>query len=130
MTPVDPIPEPVEGPTDPEDVKIITLARSALVRTGARQGACLRDTDGRTYAGTSIDLDHLQLSAIQVVVAMAVSSGARGVEAVALAGTDDPSRDDLNAVGDLVGDLAGGAAGHGGGAVRIWRTDEQGNLRG
>lgn len=121
MTPVDKSPEPVEGPTDPEDVKIITLARSALARTRARQGGCLRDTDGRTYAGTSVELDHLKLSAIQVVVAMAVSSGAQGVEAVALAGSDDPTVDDVRAIGDL----AGGPA-----AVRIWLTDEQGNVRG
>lgn len=119
--PAEPTPEPVEGPTDAEDVKIITLARSALVRTGARQGACLRDTDGRTYAGTSVDLEHLKLSAIQVVVAMAVSSGARGVEAVALAGSENPTNDDAVAVGDL----AGGTA-----EVRIWLTDEQGNVRG
>lgn len=119
--PAEPTPEPVEGPTDPEDVKIITLARSALVRTGARQGACLRDTDGRTYAGTSVDLEHLKLSAIQVVVAMAVSSGARGVEAVALAGSENPTNDDAL----VVGDLAGGTA-----EVRIWLTDEQGNVRG
>lgn len=119
--PAEPTPEPVEGPTDPEDVKIITLARSARVRTGARQGACLRDTDGRTYAGTSVDLEHLKLSAIQVVVAMAVSSGARGVEAVALAGSENPTNDDAL----VVGDLAGGTA-----EVRIWLTDEQGNVRG
>lgn len=119
--PAEPTPEPVEGPTDAEDVKIITLARSALVRTGARQGACLRDTDGRTYAGTSVDLEHLKLSAIQVVVAMAVSSGARGVEAVALAGSENPTNDDAL----VVGDLAGGTA-----EVRIWLTDEQGNVRG
>lgn len=119
--PAEPTPEPVEGPTDPEEVKIITLARSALVRTGARQGACLRDTDGRTYAGTSVDLEHLKLSAIQVVVAMAVSSGARGVEAVALAGSENPTNDDAL----VVGDLAGGTA-----EVRIWLTDEQGNVRG
>ena len=40
-----------DHPDDPEDRKIITLARSALARTGAGQGACVRDTDGRTYAG-------------------------------------------------------------------------------
>ena len=66
----------VEGPTDPEDLKIISLARSARARTAARQGACVRDTDGRTYAATSVQLAHLDLSALTVAVAMAVSSGA------------------------------------------------------
>ena len=41
-------------PTDPEDLKIITLARSARARTRPPQGACVRDTDGRTYAATSV----------------------------------------------------------------------------
>ena len=33
---------------DPEDAKLITLARSARARNGAAQGAAVRDTDGRT----------------------------------------------------------------------------------
>ena len=37
--------------TDPEDKKIVTLARSTRARTGVLEGACVRDTDGRTYAG-------------------------------------------------------------------------------
>ena len=73
-------------PEDPEDLKLITLARAALARTGAQQGACVRDTDGRAYAAASVHLEHLKLSAIAVAVAMAVSSGAGGLEAVALVG--------------------------------------------
>ena len=73
-------------PEDPEDLKLITLARATLARTGADQGACVRDTDGRAYAAASVHLEHLRLSAIAVAVAMAVSSGAGGIEAVALVG--------------------------------------------
>jgi hypothetical protein len=90
--------------TDPEDKKIVTLARSTRARTGAAQGACLRDTDGRTYAAASVDLPSLRLSAVHVAVAMAVSSGAPGLEAVAL--LSDPagvSEEDLAAVRDLAG---------------------------
>lgn len=103
------------APTDPEDAKIITLARSALARTGAAQGACLRDTDGRTYAGATVALEHLQLSAVQVVLAMAVSSGAQGVEAVAVCGGEGPAADDLAAVGDLPGT-----------DVAVWVVDARG----
>ncbi|WP_168207452.1 cytidine deaminase [Microlunatus elymi] len=113
-------PEPLERPSEPEDLKIITLARSALARSAnaqSGQGACLRDTDGRTYAGTRVDLDHLKLSAIQVVVAMAVSSGALGVEAVAVAGTG-PSEDDLALIADLPGEQ-----------VTVWLTDGQGTVQ-
>jgi hypothetical protein len=101
-----------------EDMKIINLARSALARTSARQGACVRDTDGRTYAGASVALQHLNLSAIQVAVAMAVSSGAPGVEAVALAGEDGPTEDDLALLRELPGT-----------DVVVWDVDVRGVVR-
>ena len=101
-----------------EDVKIINLARSALVRTSARAGACVRDTDGRSYAGASVALEHLTLSAIQVAVAMAVSSGAPGLEAVAVAGEDEPTEDDLALLRELPGT-----------DVVVWNVDLRGTLR-
>jgi hypothetical protein len=73
---------------DPEDAKIVTLARSARARSGRPQGAAVRDTDGRTYAATTVTLASLELSALQVAVAMAVSSAASGLEAAAIVGTD------------------------------------------
>jgi hypothetical protein len=112
-------PGSVQPPTDPEDVKIIALARAARARTDARQGACVRDTDGRTYAATSVELPSLRLSAIAVAVAMAVSSGADGLEAVALAGVEGPNEADRAAVGDL-----------GGRGVVIWFTDPAGTVQG
>ena len=106
------------APHDPEDLKIITLARSTRARTGAAAGACVRDTDGRTYAGASVALPHLNLSALQVAVAMAVSSGAPGLEAAALVGEADPSPEDLAVLGDLPGT-----------AVAVWRADASGTVR-
>ncbi|WP_030145207.1 hypothetical protein [Spirillospora albida] len=85
-----------------EDAKIITLARSSRARNGAAEGAAVRDEMGRTYTATSVDLPSLKLSALAVAVAMAVSSGADGLEAAALvttAGTADPA--DVAAVRDL-----------------------------
>jgi len=90
--------------TDPEDAKLLTLARSTRARTRAAEGACVRDQDGRTYAGASVDLPSLRLSAIQVAVAMAVSSGARGLEAVLVQGERDGVSDaDLSVVRDFAG---------------------------
>jgi hypothetical protein len=71
-----------------EDAKLVTLARSARARTGAAQGAAVRDTDGRTYVASTVDLPSLRLSALQVAVAMAVSSGALGLEAAVVLGDD------------------------------------------
>ena len=102
----------------PEDLKIINLARSALARTSARQGACVRDTDGRSYAGASVALEHLNLSAIQTAVAMAIYSGAPGVEAVALAGEDGPSETDLALLRELPGT-----------GVVVWSVDLRGAIR-
>ena len=87
---------------DPEDDKIITLARSARARGGTPEGAAVRDETGRTYAATTVTLPSLRLSALQVAVAMAVSSGAKSLEAAALVSeADDPAEQDLSAVEDM-----------------------------
>lgn len=86
----------------PEDAKIVTLARSARARTGAAEGAAVRDTEGRTYAATTVALASLPLTALQAAVAAAVSSGASGLEAAAVvtaADVVDPAS--LAAVRDL-----------------------------
>lgn len=69
---------------DPEDAKLITLARSARARTGAAEGAAVRDDTGRTYVATTVDLPSLQLSALQGAVVAAVSSGVSTLEAAAV----------------------------------------------
>lgn len=89
--------------TDPEDQKIVTLARSTRARTRAAEGAAVRDTDGRTYAAATVDLPSLKVSAMQVAVAMAVSSGVEGLEAAAVTGGSDVSADDLAVVRDVGG---------------------------
>lgn len=84
-----------------EDQKLVTLARATMARTRAPEGAAVRDLDGRTYAAASVSLTHLTLTALEVCVAMAVSSGSRGLEAaVRLGGEGEP---DLRAVHDLAG---------------------------
>jgi hypothetical protein len=65
---------------------LVTLARSARARTQALQGAAVRDGDGRTYVAATVSLPSLQLSALQVAVAMAVASGALDLEAAVVLG--------------------------------------------
>jgi hypothetical protein len=86
---------------DPEDAKLVTLARSARARTGAAQGAAVRDTDGRTYVAATVALPSLSLSALQVAVAMAMASGAPGLEAAAVLGDDTGDDAGRAAVADL-----------------------------
>jgi hypothetical protein len=74
---------------DPEDAKLITLARSARARNGAPEGAAVRDTDGRTYAAATVSLPSLRLTALQAAVAAAVSSGVTALEAAAVVTESD-----------------------------------------
>jgi cytidine deaminase len=94
---------------DPEDQKLVTLARAAygraLVSTWQPAGAAVRDDMGRTYAAASVEIDGASVTALQLAVATAVSSGARRFEAGAVV-TDDDEPDAeggkaLNAFGDV-----------------------------
>jgi hypothetical protein len=96
------MPDPT--PLASEDAKLVTLARSARARTRAAEGAAVRDGDGRTYAAASVDLPSLQVSALGVCVAMAVSSGAGGLEAaVVLTEADRVADADLAVLRDFAG---------------------------
>ena len=86
---------------DPEDAKLVTLARSARARRGTAQAAAVRDTDGRTYVAAGVDLPSLRLSALQVAVAMAVASGAPGLEAAVVLGAEPGDAAGVAAVHDL-----------------------------
>jgi hypothetical protein len=98
---------------DPDDAKLVTLARSNRARAKSLEGAAVRDTDGRTYSAASVDLPSMHLSALQVAVAMAISSGVGGLEAAVVV-------TDLLAVGEpdvsVVRDFAGPG-------VPIYRAD-------
>ena len=63
-------------------------------------------------------LPNLALSGIQVAIAMAVSSGAKALEAVALVADDGPSDSDLALVRDLPGS-----------EVVVWWSDPTGAVR-
>ncbi|AQT79534.1 cytidine deaminase [Mycolicibacterium litorale] len=69
-----------------EDAKLVVLARGAMARAEAGEGAAVRDLDGRTYAGAPVALSALRLTGLQAAVAAAVSSGATGFEAIVLVG--------------------------------------------
>ncbi len=88
---------------DSEDEKLVTLARSARARSGAAEGAAVRDDIGRTYVAASVTLPGLVLTALQAAVAAAASSGVRRLEAAVVV-TAQPNVDDtaLAGLGDPV----------------------------
>lgn len=84
-----------------EDAKLVTLARATRARARATEGAAVRDLDGRTYAAASVALDHLSLTALEVCVAMALSSGSKGLEAAVV--LTDGEEVDVAAARDFAG---------------------------
>jgi cytidine deaminase len=89
---------------DPEDAKLVTLARGARLRahvpySGAAEGAAVRDADGRTYAAATVENsdDTHTTTALRGAVVAAASSGARSFEAAVVV-TEGGLRDDDVAV--------------------------------
>lgn len=83
---------------NPEDKKLVTLARATRQRARAAEGAAIRDLDGRTYAAATVDLPSLRLSAVGAAIAMAVASGAQGLEAVVVLTESGLADADVSAV--------------------------------
>lgn len=86
----------------PEDAKLVTLARASRARLQVAQGAAVRDLDGRTYTAATVHLESLTIAALDLAVAMAISSGAKGLEAAALV-TEGDVPVDLNTVVEFGG---------------------------
>ena len=101
-----------------EDAKLVTLARASRARTSAEHGAAVRDQDGRTYVASTVRIPSLHVDALDLAVAMALSSGASGIEAAALVGemTPEPIVD-----GTAVRDVSG----HG---VNVYIADPAGTV--
>ncbi|MEW1863535.1 cytidine deaminase [Streptomyces sp. NBC_00669] len=96
--------QPPAAPENPEDRKLLTLARSARARNAVPEGAAVRDETGRTYVAGTVDLPSLRLTAVQTAVAMAVASGATSLEAAAVVtAAEEPADADRAAVRDLGG---------------------------
>jgi predicted anti-sigma-YlaC factor YlaD len=86
---------------DPEDEKLVTLARSARARTSSPEGAAVRDDIGRTYVAGTVALPALSLTALQAAIAAAASSGVKLLEAAVVVTVDsDVDRGVLEGLGD------------------------------
>jgi hypothetical protein len=102
-----------------EDIKLVTLARSTRARSGVPEAAAVRDTDGRTYAAVAVTLPSLRLSALQLAIAMAASSGADGLEAAAVVRSDAvDSETGMDALRELAGHDVPVVIAHPDGSVR------------
>lgn len=83
-----------------EDAKLITLAKAAQARINAPTGAAVRDELGRAFASASVAIPTLRISAIDLVVAQAIASGATGLEAAVILGdTENVNLDAARTIG-------------------------------
>ena len=101
-----------------EDTKLLTLARGAASRIGAAEGAAVRDEMGRSYASAAVTLGSRSFTALELAVAQAAASGARGLEAAVVVSTDDSLDLDVSVIADL-----------GGNGVPIWLCSLSGDVR-
>lgn len=89
----------VSGELDPEDAKLVTLARSGRVRAVVadlpQEGAAVRDDTGRTYLAATVEKGPLALPALHLAVASALASGARTFEAAAVVTDGEPAGTDV-----------------------------------
>jgi cytidine deaminase len=82
-----------------EDTKLVTLAKSARARVAAKEGAAVRDGDGRSYTGVTVSQRSFTVSALQLAVANAIAAGASTLEAAVV--VTESSDVDSAAVSDL-----------------------------
>lgn len=93
----------VSAELDPEDAKLVTLARGARERVSAASGAAVRDDTGRTYAAADALMPSFPITAVQLAVAQAWASGARRLEAVVIVAVVPETLIDVGVVLDLGG---------------------------
>ena len=72
-----------------EDQKLVTLAKGARARIGSKAGACVRDTDGRTYSGAAVVFAGKEFNALDLAIASALAAGANKLEAVCVLGQEE-----------------------------------------
>jgi hypothetical protein len=72
--------------SNPEDIKLLTLAIATKARSGAKSAAALRDTTGRTYVGIPVTAGEFSVDALLAVLIVAKASQITGIEAVVVVG--------------------------------------------
>ncbi len=86
---------------NPEDDKLVILAKNTLARSAAASAAALRDSTGRTYVAVSVKSPGLSLDAFEAVLTVALASGISGIESVIAVG-EKPSN--IEAIKGVSGD--------------------------
>jgi hypothetical protein len=76
---------------NPEDLKLLTLAKATMARSNSISAAALRDNTGRTYVAVPVKSGDFEIDSLLAVLVVAKASGISGIEAIVLAGQAAPA---------------------------------------
>jgi len=72
--------------SNPEDLKLLTLAKATMARSNSNSAAALRDNTGRTYVAIPVKSGDFEIDSLLAVLVVAKASGITGIEAIVIAG--------------------------------------------
>ena len=75
---------------NPEDLKLLTLAKATMARSNSKSAAALRDNTGRTYVAIPVSSGAFEVDSLLAVLVVAKASQITGIEAIVIAGDCAP----------------------------------------
>jgi hypothetical protein len=73
---------------NPEDLKLLTLARATMARSNSTSAAALRDNTGRTYVAIPVKSGEFEVDSLLAVLVVAKASSISGIEAIVVCGQE------------------------------------------
>ena len=78
--------------SNPEDLKLLTLAKATMARSNSKSAAALRDNTGRTYVAVPVKSGDFEVDSLIAVLVVAKASSINGIEAIVVCGQEpEPS---------------------------------------
>jgi hypothetical protein len=74
--------------SNPEDLKLLTLAKATMARSNSKSAAALRDNTGRTYVAIPVKSGDFEVDSLIAVLVVAKASSINGVEAIVVCGEE------------------------------------------
>ena len=71
---------------NPEDLKLVTLAKATMARSNSKSAAALRDNTGRTYVAIEVTSGDFKVDSLLAVLVVAKASSITGIEAIVVCG--------------------------------------------
>ena len=82
---------------NPEDLKLLTLAKATMTRSNSKSAAALRDNTGRTYVAIPVKSGDFEVDSLIAVLVVAKASSINGIEAVVVCG-DEPTLSSISII--------------------------------